>query len=308
MTDRYISQRKRAPRCADGTQRITTGETRASALLAASTHGRLVVASRRWGTRPVGVRDRSDDTHGDDHEDDHGPRSLGQMPPASTTDASPPIRKTRKAVASLRSCDANIKAKAGTTTCAYAENVFYGYWLNESEPGVFADSPGVPAYSPAAGRMINAKCSGAEQGRLQRRRRRLRHVLRAMRVAADTLENAKAYAASKELGDVPAPSDTGDEATPASPSNGAGDACDPSYEGACLDPNSSDYDCEGGSGDGPDYTGTVRVVGDDHFGLDRDGDGTACGLLMPFRLYPGDRPLTSTPVYAVRGATRKAGV
>ena len=52
--------------------------------------------------------------------------------------------------------------------------------------------------------------------------------------------------------------------------------CDPSYSGACLDPDSPDYDCEGGSGDGPDYTGTVQVVGDDHFDLDRDGDGTGC--------------------------------
>jgi hypothetical protein len=39
---------------------------------------------------------------------------------------------------------------------------------------------------------------------------------------------------------------------------------------------SSDYDCQGGSGYGPDYTGEVRVVGDDHFALDRDGDGVAC--------------------------------
>jgi hypothetical protein len=53
--------------------------------------------------------------------------------------------------------------------------------------------------------------------------------------------------------------------------------CDPNYKGACLDPNASDYDCEGGSGDGPKYVaGPVTVVGDDHFELDRDGDGTAC--------------------------------
>ena len=52
--------------------------------------------------------------------------------------------------------------------------------------------------------------------------------------------------------------------------------CDPNYEGACLDPNSPDYDCAGGSGNGPDYTGPVRVVGDDPHGLDRDGDGYAC--------------------------------
>ena len=52
--------------------------------------------------------------------------------------------------------------------------------------------------------------------------------------------------------------------------------CHPSYKGACLDPNASDYDCAGGSGNGPKYTGPVRVVGPDDFGLDRDGDGYAC--------------------------------
>jgi hypothetical protein len=53
-------------------------------------------------------------------------------------------------------------------------------------------------------------------------------------------------------------------------------ACDPSYHGACLDPSAADYDCEGGSGNGPKYTGRVRVVGDDHFGLDRDDNGIGC--------------------------------
>lgn len=52
--------------------------------------------------------------------------------------------------------------------------------------------------------------------------------------------------------------------------------CDPSYSGACLDPCSYDYDCEGGRGDGPDYTGPVAVVGGDHYGLDSDNDGNAC--------------------------------
>lgn len=52
--------------------------------------------------------------------------------------------------------------------------------------------------------------------------------------------------------------------------------CHPSYEGACLRPDASDYDCAGGSGDGPYYTGRVRVVGPDEYGLDRDGDGIGC--------------------------------
>jgi hypothetical protein len=58
---------------------------------------------------------------------------------------------------------------------------------------------------------------------------------------------------------------------PAQPAN-----CDPNYTGACLDPNASDYDCVGGSGNGPKYTGTVTVVGYDHYGLDSDGDGVGC--------------------------------
>ena len=52
--------------------------------------------------------------------------------------------------------------------------------------------------------------------------------------------------------------------------------CDSSYSGACLDPYASDYDCEGGSGDGPSYTGAVAVVGDDHYELDADNDGYGC--------------------------------
>jgi hypothetical protein len=70
------------------------------------------------------------------------------------------------------------------------------------------------------------------------------------------------------------PANCGDQnTTPTSPS----DDCDPSYKGVCLDASASDYDCEGGSGDGPEYVqGPIEVVGDDHFDLDRDGDGVAC--------------------------------
>jgi hypothetical protein len=53
-------------------------------------------------------------------------------------------------------------------------------------------------------------------------------------------------------------------------------ACHPSYEGVCLDPNAEDYDCIGGSGDGPLYTGQVRVVGPDVFELDHHNDGIGC--------------------------------
>ena len=55
-----------------------------------------------------------------------------------------------------------------------------------------------------------------------------------------------------------------------------GSSCDSNYSGACV-PIDSDVDCAGGSGNGPSYVaGPVTVVGDDIYGLDRDGNGTAC--------------------------------
>jgi hypothetical protein len=50
--------------------------------------------------------------------------------------------------------------------------------------------------------------------------------------------------------------------------------CTPGYS-PCLPP-ASDYDCSGGSGDGPKYTGYVTVTGSDPYGLDADGDGAGC--------------------------------
>jgi hypothetical protein len=120
---------------------------------------------------------------------------------------------------------------------------------------------------------------GHDQNRLSSRRWSGRD-LSASAVDAYTEADANRYAAAADLGDVPTPDEVIGSDTTTPPASGGGDSgsgdCDPSYEGACLDPNSSDYDCEGGSGNGPDYTGPVTVVGDDHFGLDRDGDGSAC--------------------------------
>lgn len=59
------------------------------------------------------------------------------------------------------------------------------------------------------------------------------------------------------------------EPPPPPPSN-----CTPGYT-PCLPP-ASDYDCAGGSGDGPEYTGSVRVTGSDPYDLDNDGDGVGC--------------------------------
>jgi len=56
---------------------------------------------------------------------------------------------------------------------------------------------------------------------------------------------------------------------------GGGGSCTPGYD-PCLPP-ASDYDCAGGSGDGPEYvSGPVYVSGSDPYGLDSDGDGVGC--------------------------------
>ncbi len=54
----------------------------------------------------------------------------------------------------------------------------------------------------------------------------------------------------------------------------ADEGCTPGYT-PCLPP-ASDYDCSGGTGDGPRYTGYVTVTGSDPYGLDADGDGAGC--------------------------------
>jgi predicted Rdx family selenoprotein len=50
--------------------------------------------------------------------------------------------------------------QAATTSCAFAQNVFLAYWMDQDSPGVFAGEPGLPAYSPAADRMFTVSCSG----------------------------------------------------------------------------------------------------------------------------------------------------
>ncbi|GAB3258112.1 hypothetical protein GCM10027448_28520 [Nocardioides dilutus] len=51
--------------------------------------------------------------------------------------------------------------------------------------------------------------------------------------------------------------------------------CTPGYS-PCLTP-ASDYDCAGGSGNGPEYAvGPIYVTGSDPYDLDSEGDGIAC--------------------------------
>lgn len=74
----------------------------------------------------------------------------------------------------------------------------------------------------------------------------------------------------------PPPPPTAPPPPPPPPPAPEGD-CDPSYPDECLDPSAEDYDCAGGSGNGPEYVeGPLRVRPPDPFGLDADGDGWGC--------------------------------
>jgi PASTA domain len=67
-------------------------------------------------------------------------------------------------------------------------------------------------------------------------------------------------------------------APPAPPPTAPPRDCHPSYPDVCLRPDASDYDCEGGSGNGPYYvSGPLRVLPPDPFELDgNDNDGWGC--------------------------------
>lgn len=53
--------------------------------------------------------------------------------------------------------------------------------------------------------------------------------------------------------------------------------CDPAYPDVCLHDGIGDYDCAGGSGNGPNYvSGPIRVLPPDPFGLDANGNGVGC--------------------------------
>nr|WP_169813212.1 hypothetical protein [Nocardia jejuensis] len=54
----------------------------------------------------------------------------------------------------------------------------------------------------------------------------------------------------------------------------SGNKCHPSYD-PCV-PITGDVDCAGGGGNGPVFTGPVRVIGPDVYDLDRDGNGLGC--------------------------------
>jgi beta-lactam-binding protein with PASTA domain len=79
------------------------------------------------------------------------------------------------------------------------------------------------------------------------------------------------------IASAPPPPPPPPPAPPSPPTTRQAGNCDPAYPGVCLHDDIGDYDCAGGSGNGPNYVdGPIRVLPPDPFDLDRDGDGTGC--------------------------------
>lgn len=198
--------------------------------------------------------------------DDSGERSRSSSSRSYTRAVKPKkARSSSRVAAALVSCDANISVKPKSTTCAFAQNAFFSYWVEYDSPGSLADSSGYPVYSAALGRMLTLNCSGTEEivcqggdGAYVK--------FSASAVRAYTRSNAERYLSYADTGGIePAGSGRGvasepDEAVSEGDEEGyGGDSPDIGY----------DLDCA-------DFDGPVNVSPDDPHDLDRDGDGVGC--------------------------------
>jgi hypothetical protein len=148
---------------------------------------------------------------------------------------------------------------------------------NESSDGAAARGD-APAEKTAKGERDARAAKRAARQRREARAARQRQEARERRARARRARARRARARRESEAAAAAALEAERKAAEEAAAAEQASDCDPNYAGGCLDPNSPDYDCEGGSGDGPDYTGTISVVGDDIHELDRDGDGTACDV------------------------------
>ena len=162
------------------------------------------------------------------------------------------------------SCDPNIQAKAGTTTCPFAQNVFWTYWTSgeSSAPlGVWSPAAHVSFITTCEGDGQEVLCTTGDDA-----------VVTFPQAAVDRYSQAQAaaYAGGHDLGPDPyegLPGDGGGEI-------GAAEDCQ-GYD-PCITAG-DDVDCAGGTGDGPRYVeGPVNVSGADPYDLDNNSDGVGC--------------------------------
>jgi PASTA domain len=84
-------------------------------------------------------------------EDDCPVASAASAPPSDRKPKTPKSHSS-SVPRGYKRCDANIAAKAGTTSCGFAENVFYEFW-SQGEP------PSLRVYSPATRKAHELACA-----------------------------------------------------------------------------------------------------------------------------------------------------
>ena len=189
-------------------------------------------------------------------------------PPSEPRQKSRPQSTKTTAAREFVNCDPNIEAKVATTTCPFAENVFWAYWTS-------GEASSLRVWSPAVNASLTTTCEG--DGTRVTCRTSDNAVVRFPQAAVDqySQNQADAYASSHDLGPDPY------EGLPPAESprtGGEADGGDQDCQGydPCITPG-PDVDCASGSGDGPRYVdGPVYVDGDDPYGLDSNYDGVGC--------------------------------
>lgn len=133
---------------------------------------------------------------------------------------------------------------------------------------IAAKAAQVQAEAAQAARAAEAKAANAEAAKAAEAKAKKAKAAKAAKAKAAKAKAAKAKAAKAKAARAKA-------AKAKAAKERAAEDCTAGYS-PCL-PAASDYDCSGGSGDGPEYVdGPVRVGGSDPYDLDRDGDGFGC--------------------------------
>ena len=149
----------------------------------------------------------------------------------TTPQPSAPAPKTQKPRAhealEFKQCDANIEVRAATTTCEFAQNVFWHYWTE-------GQSPSLSVWSPAAGATLSTSCTAT--GSKVSCTTADRGLVRFSQAAVDSYSagQADAYAGSHNLGPDPQTEPSEPEPDPsaesASPDTGDPGENIPSYD------------------------------------------------------------------------------
>jgi hypothetical protein len=177
--------------------------------------------------------------------------------------------RSRKAAPALVFCDSNIAVNPKSTTCAFAQNAFFSYWIEYDSPGSVVDASGYPVYSSALEKTLTLRCDGAAKvvcvgaaGAY------VEFPMSA--VEAYTRSNAERYLSYADTGGIEPVSNGATGNSDSSPPE-PGDSGQTSYGGGGEDRPDVEYDL-----DCADFDGPVAVSPDDPHDLDRDGDGTGC--------------------------------